>query len=242
MCILDIVSLLMQLIRKVSSRFDHSLSPIRIYDILTIIGSTELKSYYKHNRSRALPDIILRQQQEQTKKRKINGGKISDDASRQAKTSRETGTGSFKSRLDGNPTSSLMGKQHKTTSKPKNQASNSSRKDHKKTKKVLITSTMKESTRSLLEPSIAAHQATGKTQQTMANILHPFILDLHGGSKKLHEMLRHLPSDYRVEIFDRKNGRILKGVDSVSIHDLPFVLRRHAEYEPLIPPPLFIES
>lgn len=198
--------------------------------------------YYRHNRSRGLPDIILRQQQEQTKKRKIDGEKIADDTSRQVKISRETGTGSSKSRRGGKPTSSLMGKQHKTTtSKPKPQAGSSS-KEHK-TKKVLITSTMKESTRSLLEPStIAAHQASRKSQPTMANTLHPFILDSNGGSKKLHEMLRHLPSDYKVEIFDRKNGRILKGDDRVSIHDLPLVLRRHAEYEPLIPPPLFIES
>ena len=51
------------------------------------------------------------------------------------------------------------------------------------------------------------------------------------------EAARHLPHDSTVDIFDRKTGKILTGPSAVKLQDLTRVLRMHAEYEPIIPPP-----
>ena len=53
----------------------------------------------------------------------------------------------------------------------------------------------------------------------------------------LPEAVRHLPPDSKVDIFDRGSGRILTGADAVMVRDLAAVLRSHAEYEPVVPPP-----
>ena len=58
----------------------------------------------------------------------------------------------------------------------------------------------------------------------------------------LPESLQHLPGDFKIEIFNRKTGRVLSGEDAVSIHLLPSVLRKHAEYEPIVPPPKMLEK
>jgi hypothetical protein len=46
----------------------------------------------------------------------------------------------------------------------------------------------------------------------------------------------HLPSDTKIEIFNRKTGRIMRGDEAVLLKDLPAVLLDHAEYEPIVPP------
>lgn len=48
-------------------------------------------------------------------------------------------------------------------------------------------------------------------------------------------MLRSLSSSTKIDIFDRKTGRIMKGEDGITIKDLTQALRNHAEYEPIIP-------
>jgi hypothetical protein len=46
----------------------------------------------------------------------------------------------------------------------------------------------------------------------------------------------HLPADTKIEIFNRKTGRIMRGDEAVLLKDLPAVLLDHAEYEPIVPP------
>ncbi len=58
----------------------------------------------------------------------------------------------------------------------------------------------------------------------------------------LPETLQHLPGDFKIEIFNRKTGRVLSGEDAVSIDLLPSVLRKHSEYEPIVPPPKMLEK
>ena len=52
---------------------------------------------------------------------------------------------------------------------------------------------------------------------------------------------RHLPLESKVDIFDRKTGRVLSGRSAVSVRDLASVLRTHASYEPIVPPPAIEE-
>ena len=94
---------------------------------------------------------------------------------------------------------------------------------------------MKDYARTLLQPSLPQQE---QRKAPMTQVLPPFILGSHAeGQEKTHEALRHLSPNSRVEIFNRKNGRILKGNDAVLVKDLQSVLRRHAEYEPIIPQP-----
>ncbi|KAL7482837.1 hypothetical protein ACHAW6_008497 [Cyclotella cf. meneghiniana] len=51
------------------------------------------------------------------------------------------------------------------------------------------------------------------------------------------EGLRHLPPVTKIEIFNRRTGRIMKGEEAISLKDLPAALIEHAEYEPIVPPP-----
>lgn len=106
------------------------------------------------------------------------------------------------------------------------------------TKKVMITSTMRESSR-IVDQEIYQHFHPNK-QSNLDQTLQPFILDCQAQDNTTHEMLQHLPSDYKVEVFNRRTGRILKGDNAIPLKDLPSVLRRHAEFEPLIPPPQVI--
>jgi hypothetical protein len=55
--------------------------------------------------------------------------------------------------------------------------------------------------------------------------------------KILPDSIRHLPADTKVEIFNRKTGRIMRGDDAILLSDLPAALMDHAEYEPIIPAP-----
>mmetsp|Transcript_11769 Transcript_11769/g.16488 ORF Transcript_11769/g.16488 Transcript_11769/m.16488 type:complete len:572 (-) Transcript_11769:5-1720(-) len=61
----------------------------------------------------------------------------------------------------------------------------------------------------------------------------PIILD----NFNLPSTLRHLPLNSKVDIFDRSTGRVMSGDEAVYVKDLPEVLRQHAAYEPIVPPP-----
>ena len=111
-----------------------------------------------------------------------------------------------------------------------------------RTKRVLITSIVATKGDSpskrvgLHPPSRPGHKKKRRrTARTNQQVLPPFLLNSQEDDHQAHEALRHLPPDYKVEIFNRKTGRILKGSDAVTSKDLSSVLRRHAEYEPLIP-------
>eukprot|EP00545_Synedropsis_sp_CCMP1620_P011394 CAMPEP_0119021342 /NCGR_PEP_ID=MMETSP1176-20130426/25796_1 /TAXON_ID=265551 /ORGANISM="Synedropsis recta cf, Strain CCMP1620" /LENGTH=621 /DNA_ID=CAMNT_0006975919 /DNA_START=52 /DNA_END=1914 /DNA_ORIENTATION=+ len=48
--------------------------------------------------------------------------------------------------------------------------------------------------------------------------------------------LRHLDPTDLLEIFDRKTGKILMGDDRIAVQDISVELRKHPEYEPIVPP------
>jgi hypothetical protein len=50
--------------------------------------------------------------------------------------------------------------------------------------------------------------------------------------------LRHLDPCTRVDIFNRKTGKIMSGEHAIQVRDLPDALLLHAEYEPIVPPPV----
>jgi len=48
--------------------------------------------------------------------------------------------------------------------------------------------------------------------------------------------LRSLPPHTKIEIFNRRTGKIMRGDHAIPLSDLPAALMDHAEYEPVIPP------
>ena len=48
--------------------------------------------------------------------------------------------------------------------------------------------------------------------------------------------LRRLPPETKIEIFNRRTGKIMKGDNAIMLSDLPSALVNHAEYEPIVPP------
>ena len=54
--------------------------------------------------------------------------------------------------------------------------------------------------------------------------------------QQLPKGLRSLPSNTKIEIFNRRTGKIMKGDKAILLKDLPRVLIDHAEYEPIVPP------
>mmetsp|Transcript_35455 Transcript_35455/g.76918 ORF Transcript_35455/g.76918 Transcript_35455/m.76918 type:complete len:530 (+) Transcript_35455:232-1821(+) len=73
-------------------------------------------------------------------------------------------------------------------------------------------------------------------EATPPHVLPPVTISPHDDTE-LPEAVRHLPPNSTVDIFDRVSGRVLSGTDAVMVRDLPAVLRCHAEYEPIVPPP-----
>lgn len=66
--------------------------------------------------------------------------------------------------------------------------------------------------------------------------LRPILLE----ATKEHELppsLRHLDPNARVDIFNRKTGKIMSGEQAIQVRDLPEALLLHSEYEPIVPPP-----
>eukprot|EP00804_Cyclotella_cryptica_P000783 CCRYP_001050-RA/>CCRYP_001050-RA protein AED:0.03 eAED:0.03 QI:167/1/1/1/0.66/0.5/4/169/866 len=87
-----------------------------------------------------------------------------------------------------------------------------------------------------------------KNRGSSVPVLDPILINTTGGHLGRHgtknhsvpllpEGLRHLPLDAKIEIFNRRTGRIMRGEDAVSLKDLPAALMEHAEYEPIVPPP-----
>mmetsp|Transcript_15787 Transcript_15787/g.23655 ORF Transcript_15787/g.23655 Transcript_15787/m.23655 type:complete len:491 (-) Transcript_15787:1920-3392(-) len=68
------------------------------------------------------------------------------------------------------------------------------------------------------------------------HVLPPILIEACSGSVT-PGMLRSLSSSTKIDIFNRKTGRIMKGEDGVTVKDLTQALRNHAEYEPIIPCP-----
>ena len=71
---------------------------------------------------------------------------------------------------------------------------------------------------------------------TKKRVLPPILLD-EIDKEGIPRTLQHLNPDLRVDIINRKSGRVLTGEKAVAIKDLPNLLKKHASYEPIVPPP-----
>ena len=86
-------------------------------------------------------------------------------------------------------------------------------------------------------------------EPTMTQSLPPVVLpsppadnDATDALASIPEAVRHLPLDSTVDIFDRKMGKVLSGRSAVPVRHLAAVLRTHASYEPIVPPPPIEEA
>jgi hypothetical protein len=66
--------------------------------------------------------------------------------------------------------------------------------------------------------------------------LPPILLDATD-TNSLPKSLQHLDPDAKVDILNRKSGRVLSGGNAVAVKDLPNLLKNHASYEPIVPQP-----
>ena len=73
-----------------------------------------------------------------------------------------------------------------------------------------------------------------KGMKQMRNMLPPVVIDSHNNNI-VPDVLRHLPPTCKINIFNRRSGKIMRGNDAVSVKDLSSVLMNHAEYEPIVP-------
>jgi len=70
----------------------------------------------------------------------------------------------------------------------------------------------------------------------LTNLLPPVLIERHSGNIT-PSMLRSLSMDAKVEIFNRKTGRIMRGDEAIPVRGLVRALQEHAEYEPILPCP-----
>lgn len=47
--------------------------------------------------------------------------------------------------------------------------------------------------------------------------------------------MSHLPPDTKIEVLNRKTGRVMRGDEAILLKDLPAALLNHADYEPIVP-------
>ena len=196
----------------------------RFCELVDEITTSESANYYKYN----LPSIILRQQGRKPKPSGTfeNHSVVTNKrvSKRPHKRTPEKASKSIQQ---------TSGKKRKATQRAKRDSPRKLLKSPR-FKRVMITSTMKESFRTLLQPIISGDL---KQKRAKIDVLPPFTLEPQTRDHNISEALCHLPYDLKLDIFDRKNGRILTGKDAISVQDLPKVLKLNTEYEPIIPPP-----
>jgi hypothetical protein len=59
---------------------------------------------------------------------------------------------------------------------------------------------------------------------------------------RLPPLLQHLPRDFKVDVINRRTGFVLSGEDAIAVEDLPDLLRKHASFEPIVPPPELLST
>jgi hypothetical protein len=85
------------------------------------------------------------------------------------------------------------------------------------------------------QPEMLNYESADRPQR-VPRPLPPILLE----ATKKHELpqsLRHLDPNTRVDIFNRKTGKIMSGAQAIHVKDLPEALLLHSEYEPIVPPP-----
>jgi len=84
------------------------------------------------------------------------------------------------------------------------------------------------------QPEMMNYQSFDRPQRP-PRPLPPILLEA-ADPNKLPPSLRRLNPDMRIDIFNRKTGKIMTGREAVPIRYLPQALLMHAEYEPIVPP------
>ena len=82
-------------------------------------------------------------------------------------------------------------------------------------------------------PPIIPFPSENRMKQ-MRNMMPPVVIDSHDNNA-IPDVLRHLSSNFKINIFNRRSGKIMRGNEAVSVKDLPSVLVKHPEYEPMVP-------
>jgi hypothetical protein len=218
----------------------------RICELVDHIEPSKLENFYKYrSKSRSLPSIILRQQEQAAKRKRDD---LEEDDNEEEEEEREEDHTPREARRH-RPTRRAATKHTQSSSPPKKQKSQDSTKNESeqchtdtsqklgfdRTKRIMITSTLKGTSK--LRQQSPSRSGNKKRRARIKHVSSPFILNTEEDGYKANEALQHLPSNYKVKIFNRKSGRILQGNEAVSLKNLPSLLRRHAEYEPLIPSP-----
>jgi hypothetical protein len=85
------------------------------------------------------------------------------------------------------------------------------------------------------QPEMLNYKTPNGPQRVIPRPLPPIVLETRS-PKKVPPSLRRLDPNTRVDIFNRKTGKIMSGEDAICIRDLPEALLLHAEYEPIVPP------
>lgn len=85
------------------------------------------------------------------------------------------------------------------------------------------------------QPDMLNYKTPDGPQRVIPRPLPPIVLETRNPNK-VPPSLRRFNPNTRVDIFNRKTGKIMSGEDAICIRDLPEALLLHAEYEPIVPP------
>lgn len=88
------------------------------------------------------------------------------------------------------------------------------------------------------QPEMMNYKNVRRSQRSS---LRPILL-MEPDPNKVPQALRRLDPETKIDIFNRKTGKILTGQDAVRIKNLSHALMRHAEYEPIVPTGLTAEN
>lgn len=89
------------------------------------------------------------------------------------------------------------------------------------------------------QPDMLNYGSFGRSQR-IPRPLPPVLLEA-SDPNRLPPALRRLDPDTRIDIFNRKTGKVMSGPDAVRISDLPQELMAHSEYEPIVPTGLAVD-
>ena len=84
--------------------------------------------------------------------------------------------------------------------------------------------------------SIPKKQVYSSGRQTKNPVDPPFLIDSRQ-PLALAKSLQYLPTDYKVNVLNRRTGLVLSAANAVPLHELATLLQKDSSLEPIIPPP-----
>ena len=198
----------------------------RFCELVDKMDQSEVELLYKNRaKNRSLPGIILRQQVKEVDQEveiEKDPSILSKSFDGNKKMKRPTRQAVFKSKILHDQTSS---------NEPKQRERNTMTcKKRRKIVEVTISSTLKDDF--LHQGLTIARKMTSSKSKHLEPALNINNLE---ETLKNNYVTKSLPPDNKVDVFDRKTGRVLKGDNGIPLKDLASQLSQHAEYEPLLP-------